>query len=79
VLVNSHYSDKMWEITVLYLYGAYWKISRNTDLRYVNMRGRKVSELEQRQQLLHEKGMTHLKWFDSRMGYMLSLSLSNWF
>ena len=75
MLVNSHYSDKMLEITVLY--GGYWKISRNTDLRYVNMRGRKVSELEQRQQLLHEKGMTHLKWFDPRMGYMLSLS--NWF
>ena len=74
MLVNSHYSDKMLEITVLY--GGYWKISRNTDLRYVNMRGRKVSELEQRQQLLHEKGMTHLKWFDPRMGYMLSLSLT---
>ena len=36
------------------------------------MRGSKVSELEQRQQHLHEKGITHLKWFGSRMGYALS-------
>ena len=38
----------------------------------MNIRGSKVSELEQGHQHLHEKGMTHLKWFGSRMEYALS-------
>ena len=48
------------------------ELSRNSGLRYVNMRGRKVSELEQLQLRLHEKGRMHLKCFGSRIKYMFS-------